>query len=181
MNKWQITEGENSLDKIEEKRRGNIPRLINLRFWIRTLPLNSKVWRKANRTYRADELCFYQPSLKRKFSRSWFLPESFNVSFFLFNKRIMLFQSCWPKHGSSESSFVVEVLYMAKALYLRGKACQLAVLNFNNSPITHLVALKCGSARELVISTNHSPRVCPALTRGFGGNEPSKPMGHISA
>ena len=42
----------------------------------------------------------------------------------------------------------MKVLYLSKALYLRGKA----VLNFNNSPITHLVALKCGSARKLVIS-----------------------------
>ena len=44
------------------------------------------------------------------------------------------------------SFFVVEVLYLLKTLYLRGKACQLAVLTFNNSPITCLVALKCGSA-----------------------------------
>ena len=48
--------------------------------------------------------------------------------------------------------FVVEVLYLAKTLYLRGKASQLAVLTFNNSPITHLVVLKCGLARELVTS-----------------------------
>ena len=48
--------------------------------------------------------------------------------------------------------FVVEVLYLSKTLYLRGKALQLVVLNFNNSPRTHLVALKCGSARKLVIS-----------------------------
>ena len=48
--------------------------------------------------------------------------------------------------------FVVEELYLSKTLYLRGKAIQLAVLTFNNSPITRLVALKCGSAQELVIS-----------------------------
>ena len=48
--------------------------------------------------------------------------------------------------------FVVEALYLSENLYLRGKACQLAVLNFNNSPISHTVALKCGSAKELVIS-----------------------------
>ena len=69
------------------------------------------------------------------------------------------------------------VLYLSKALYLRGKASQSAVLNFNNSPRTHLVASKCGSARELVISVilnglaNQSPHVCPALTSGLGGNE----------
>ena len=32
VNKRQITEGKNSSDKIEEKRRGNIPRMIKLRF-----------------------------------------------------------------------------------------------------------------------------------------------------
>ena len=46
----------------------------------------------------------------------------------------------------------MEVLYLSKTLYLRGKARQLAVLNFKNSLKTHLLALKCGSARELMIS-----------------------------
>ena len=46
----------------------------------------------------------------------------------------------------------MEVLYLSKAFYLRGKASLLTVLNFDNLPITHLVALKCGSASELVIS-----------------------------
>ena len=79
----------------------------------------------------------------------------------------------------------MEVLYLSKTLFLRGKASQLAVLTFDNSPITHLVALKCGSARELVISVtlkmsvNHSQRLCPALTGGLGGNEqhPASPLG----
>ena len=48
--------------------------------------------------------------------------------------------------------FLVEELCLSKTLYLRRKANQLAVLTFNNSPRTHLVALKCGSAWELVIS-----------------------------
>ena len=48
--------------------------------------------------------------------------------------------------------FVMKELYLSKTLYLSGKASQLAVLTFNNSPITCLVALKCGSARELGIS-----------------------------
>ena len=48
--------------------------------------------------------------------------------------------------------FLVEELCLSETLYLRGKASQLAVLTFNNSPRTQLVALKCGSARELVIS-----------------------------
>ena len=62
---------------------------------------------------------------------------------------------------------------MSKTLYLRGKACQLAVLTFNNSPITHLVALKCGSVRELVISVtlNSVGKPRPALTGRLGGNE----------
>ena len=46
----------------------------------------------------------------------------------------------------------MEVLYLSKTLYFRGKVCQLAVLTFNNSPINHLVALKCSSVWELVIS-----------------------------
>ena len=48
--------------------------------------------------------------------------------------------------------FLVEELRLSKTLYLRGKASQLAVLTFSNSPRTRLVALKCGSAWELVIS-----------------------------
>ena len=48
--------------------------------------------------------------------------------------------------------FLVEELCLSKTLYLKGKAIQLAVLTFNNSPRTGLVALKCGSAWELVIS-----------------------------
>ena len=42
VNKRQIT-GKNSPDNIEERRRGNIPLMINLRFRARALPLNSKV------------------------------------------------------------------------------------------------------------------------------------------
>ena len=42
VNKRQITEGKNATDSIEEERRGNIPRMINLRFWIRALPSNPK-------------------------------------------------------------------------------------------------------------------------------------------
>ena len=47
---------------------------------------------------------------------------------------------------------VMEALYLSKTSYLRGKDSQLAVLTFSNSPITHLVASKYSSARELVIS-----------------------------
>ena len=52
VNKRQITGGKNSSDKIEEKRRGNIPRMINFRFGVRALPLNPEVGRKAVRVYR---------------------------------------------------------------------------------------------------------------------------------
>ena len=50
-NKRQITGGKNNSDKIEEKRRGNIPLMINLRFGVQALLLNPKVWRKADRIY----------------------------------------------------------------------------------------------------------------------------------
>ena len=83
VNKRQITEGKNSSDKIKGKRKGNIPRMINLRFWNRALLLNPKVWRKADRTYRAEELCFYLLSFKRKLYHPWLLPELFLVSFFV--------------------------------------------------------------------------------------------------
>ena len=48
--------------------------------------------------------------------------------------------------------FLVEELCLSRTQHLRGKASQLAVLTFNDSPRTRLVALKCGSAGELVIS-----------------------------
>ena len=48
--------------------------------------------------------------------------------------------------------FLVEELCLSKTLYLRGKADQLAVLTFNNTPRTRLVALKYGSDWKLVIS-----------------------------
>ena len=50
----------------------------------------------------------------------------------------------------------MEESYLSKTLYLRGKANQLVVLTFNESPITRLVALKCGSTKELVISVTLS-------------------------
>ena len=85
--------------------------------------------------------------------------------------------------------FVVEVLYSSKALYLRGKACHLPVLNFNNSPITYLVVLKCGSARELVISvtSNSVGKPQPTGVPYFNWwtwrerTAPSKPAGHMAA
>ena len=54
--------------------------------------------------------------------------------------------------GQFRVLFYYEEFCLSKTLYLRGKAIQLAVLTFKNSPITRLVALKCGSAWEFVIS-----------------------------
>ena len=76
MNKRQITGGKNNSDKIEEKGRGNIPLLINLRFGVRRpkesgpyLPLTNCIL-----TFR---------HLEERLSRSGLLPELFFfVSFF---------------------------------------------------------------------------------------------------
>ena len=150
--------------------------MINLRFWIRALPLNPKVWRKANDIYRADELCFYLPSFKRKLSRSWLLAELFLVSFFCSMKENCYFNLVDPTRRF-RVFFCCRSIVFVEGLVFEGESYQLAVLNFNNSPITHLVALKCGSTRELVISVilnsvgNHNPRACPALTGGLGGTD----------
>ena len=117
--------------------------------------------------------------LEERLSRSWLLPELFFfVSFLLTQTRQfrILF-------------LVMEVLCLSKALYLRGKARQLAVLNFNNSPKTHLVALKCGSAREFVISVilNSISKPQPTCVPCFNWwtlrerTAPRKPAGHMAA
>ena len=72
--------------------------------------------------------------------------------FLLFNKIIVLLILLTETRQFRVLFFVVEESYLSKTLYLRGKACHLAVLTFDNSPITHLVALECGSAWEMVIS-----------------------------
>ena len=73
--------------------------------------------------------------------------------FLLFNKRILLLiLLTQPRQFRVLFFFIVEELYLSKTLYLRGKAGQLAVLTLNNSPITHLVALRYGFTWELVIS-----------------------------
>ena len=77
----------------------------------------------------------------------------FPCFFLLFNRKIffLVFLTQTPQFRVL-FFVVVEELYLSKTSYLRGKASQLAVLTFNNSPITRLVVLKYGSARELVIS-----------------------------
>ena len=57
------------------------------------------------------------------------------------------YDSCWPKHGSSETFFCGSIVFV-EDLVFEGKATKLAVLNFNSSLITHQVALKYASARE---------------------------------
>ena len=59
---------------------------------------------------------------------------------------------CDDFYNSRHNKFFTAVLKSVFLWYLRGKTIQLAAFTFNNSPITRLVALKCGSARELVIS-----------------------------
>ena len=76
----------------------------------------------------------------------------------------------------------MEVLYLSKNLYLRGKATLLAVLNFNDSCRTHVVALKCDSVRELVISVilNSVGKPQPmCVPSALGGNEQhhARPLG----
>ena len=157
MNKRQITGGKNSPDKIEERRRGNTPLMINLRFGARALSLNRKVWRKAKRVNRWRTIF--------SLSRTWLLPALF---FF--------------------GGEVVSFFYSIKE-DLRGKACQLAVLNFNNSPRTHVVALKCGSAWELVISvklnsvSKQQPMRVPCFNRWTWRKwtAPCKPAEHMAA
>ena len=93
----------------------------------------------------------------RHLKENFLAPDFYLNCFFFVSLSYSIKEYCYfslvdPNTAVQCLPFVVEVLYLSKALYLRGKASQLAVLNFNKSLITHLVALKCGSARELVIS-----------------------------
>ena len=86
VNKRQITGGKNNSDKIEEKGRGNIPLMINLRFEVRALPSKSE----GKQPYLPLTNCIITfRHLEERLSRSWLLPEFFFFCFFLlFNKRI---------------------------------------------------------------------------------------------
>ena len=147
--------------------------MITLRFGAHALPLNPIVWRKADRVYRCrntfppsainryfmrglvrdtDILVVAPPRYRKTFSLLTFTWIVFSLCFFLlFNKRI-LFLILLIQTRQFRVLFYCEELYLSKILYLRGKAGQLTVLTFYNSPITRLAALECGSARELVIS-----------------------------
>ena len=151
--------------------------MINLRFVARAQPLNPIICKKAECVYHyrttfspsainryfmlahpeKDILCGLSPGYgyfsrgSSEIQKDFLAPDFYlNCCFFclcfflLFNKRILLLILL--------TQTLVEELGLLKTLYLRGKADQLAVLTFNNSPRTRLVALKYGSARELVIS-----------------------------
>ena len=68
------------------------------------------------------------------------------------------------------------------------KACQLAVMNFNNSHRNHLVASKCGSSKELVISailnsvgkTQSTHLLCFNWWTWREQTVPCKPTGHMA-
>ena len=112
--------------------------------------------------------------------------------FLLFHKRIWLFILLTPTRQFRVLFFfffIAEALYFSKTLYLRGKASQLAVLTFSNSPIIHLMSLKCGSARELVISvtlnsvgkTQPTSLPCVNWWTWWERTAPCKPAGHMAA
>ena len=85
VNKRQITGGKNSPDKLQEKR-GNIPRMINLRFGVQALPLNPNVWRKADRIYRWQTVFLPFAIWRKTFSLLAFTWFFFFVSFFYSTK-----------------------------------------------------------------------------------------------
>ena len=141
--------------------------MINLRFGARALPLNPIVHRKADRVDRCRTT--FSPSAVNSPENGYFRGGSsriqkdflapdlylncfvFFVSFFYTIKDIVI-NPVNSNTAVQSPYFLVEELCLSKTLYLRGKTCKLAVLTFNNSPRTRLVALKCGSVLELVIS-----------------------------
>ena len=131
------------------------------------------------------------PRYRKTFSLLTFTGFFFPCFFLLFNKRILLLLLILLTQTRQFGVlfFVAEALYLSKTSYLRGKACQLAVLTLNNSRITYLVALKCGSAMELVISVTLNSAGKPQPTSVPCVNwwtwrertAPCKPAGHMAA
>ena len=76
----------------------------------------------------------------------------FCLRFFILFNKIILLLILLTQTRQFIALFYWKELYLSKTLYLRGKAGQLVVLTFHNSPRTQLVALKCGSAWEMLIS-----------------------------
>ena len=70
--------------------------------------------------------------------------------FLLFNQRILLL-ILLTQTRQFRVLFCCGSIVFGECLAFEGKSLPVAVLTFNNSSITRLVALKCGSARELVI------------------------------
>ena len=148
--------------------------MINLIFGARARSLNLRVRRKADSVYHC--LTTFSPSaINRYFMRGLvqdtdILVEAFSgyrktFSFLTFTWIVLfsLFFSFMPLKNivinlvNSNTAvqspyFLVEELCLSKTLDLRGKAGQLAVLTYNNSPRARLVALKCDSTWVLVIS-----------------------------
>ena len=148
--------------------------MINLRFGARVLSLNPIVWRKAYCVYRYRNT-FLPSVIKRYFMEDPFsvkgifwrtsseiqkniLAPNFYLNCFLplflyfiqLKNNVIIFVNT---NTAVQSPFLYfEGLYLSKTLFLRGEASQLAVLTLINSPRTRLVALKYGSAWELVIS-----------------------------
>ena len=91
------------------------------------------------------------PSEIRKdfFAPDFYLNCFFCLCFFLLFNKIILLLILLTQTRQFRVLFYCEELCLSK---IGGGASQLAMLTFNNSPITRLVGLKCGSARELVVS-----------------------------
>ena len=100
-----------------------------------------------------DILVEAPPRHRKTFSLLTFTWIVFCLCFFLlFNKRILLSTLLSQTWQFRVLFLLWRIVFVEDLIFERGKACQLAVLTFNNSPTISLVDLKCGSARELVIS-----------------------------
>ena len=86
------------------------------------------------------------------FAPDFYLNCFFLYSFLLFDKGILLLILLIQTQQFRVLILLWKNCICRKNLYLKGKACQLAVLTFNTSPPTCQVALKYGSSWELVIS-----------------------------
>ena len=150
--------------------------MIILRFGARALPLNPIVWRKADRIYRCritfspsainkyfmlarpdkDILCGLSPGYgyfsggsfwdTERLSRSWLLLELFFCLcfFLLFNKRTLLLILLTQTRQFRVLFLLWKNYTCRRPCIWGGKLCWLLIM----SPITRLVALKCGSALE---------------------------------
>ena len=132
VNKRQITGGKNTYDEMEERRRGDIPRMINFWFGERALPIAKSEAKRAVSI--ADEQYSHLPPFRRKtFSLLAFNWIVFSLFLSFIQKKNIVIYLIDPNKAVQSPFFffvVVEVLNLPKALYLRGKASQLAVSIF---------------------------------------------------